>query len=611
MPHRTAARRPLPVCALPLRDRDANCRTGGPRTVRLLTLRAARRAALPLALVLSAGAVGCQSASRPLEALAGVRDAAFHPNRPCEGPGCGPDAVATAPDPFAAAERAVAQQESADESRVVADAGAAPHTPDSAKQSDAQAGAKFADEFDAMLAVLRDEATPFPSSDPADRLDSAAGDVSLAGANDDMTAAGEDPSAQVEALSKAAPKADLASAPTGPGDLFSDAPVGPRDLFAGAHAEPSERPTSLDQAFADTAAPASVETTAGAVGPTDAVRNAAVQNAAAEQTDLANADSAAETAAADDSDLVPPPWGPAAVAALAADDPGDGFDPFAQSDLTAQAQRTAQAAKAAHDARAAATTSDAAAALAAPMPSPLPASNPFGRPPAAPSAGATVSANVGTLPSAEADVAAAPRPVPVEALGPLPELSFGRPPLPPSFTGDEESFAPPAASRMGSADPSLAALAGPDAGLPEGEPRIAFGQQEPAFGPPETVPATDLEPALAALAAPAPVPMTDAAVNAAEKGNGGRFAPTMPTSDAAAPALVAGEERLPDLRTAARPTARGEARLAGAVELDAPAMHPAGGVRTASPAAPLAAGLGVGCVLLVGLSLWRRRGGLL
>ncbi|MFH5803551.1 hypothetical protein [Alienimonas sp. DA493] len=620
MPHRTAARRPLLDGALPLRPR-----AGERRAFRLWTNRTARRAALPLALVLSAGAVGCQSAPRPLEALAGARDAVLSPNRPCEGADCGDAVVAkTAPDPFAATDAAFAKREAAFAKRevaadaVLADAGDAAGTPEFAAETPDAGGLKFADEFDATLAVLRDEATPFPSSDPAD--DPAAVAAAEGAAPDP---AGLDPFAEVEALSESAPKADLASAPTGPGDLFHDAPVGPKDLFAGEHAEPRVRPTSLDQAFADTAAgptaaPASAEPAAGGVEQTAAVQDASAESAAT----TAAATEAATEQATEEVDLVPPPWGPAAVAALAAEDPGEGFDPFAQADLTAEAERTAKAAREAERLRNAATA-NAAAALAAPMPRTLPAADPFAGPlvapqSAAPQPTASVSANLGTLPSVAADApAASPAPaVPVEALGPAPELSFGRPPLPPSFT---DAAGEPAGDEA--IDPSLLALAGPDDGLPAGEPRIAFSPQEPQF--PETaVPAAELDPGLAALAAPEDGEDRDLGghdggdneeVSAASAGSG-RFAPTMPSSEAAvpnAPALAAEGEPALELRTAARPTARGEARLPGAVELDAPVMQPALGARTASPAAPLAAGLGVGCVLLVGLSLWRRRGGLL
>ncbi|WP_171189656.1 hypothetical protein, partial [Alienimonas chondri] len=174
---------------------------------RLLSKNASRRAALPLALVLSVGAVGCRSTSGPMEALSGVRvsateamvrtkEAVLNPLSPAQPGGSG--AVATAPDPFRAAEQALAQ-------------GGGAAAGDRTSETPTSDGPRFAGDFDATIAVLRDEAAPFPSPRPTIR-----DNVALAGAEEDgsgvTAAAGEDPfAAAMEELADApAPPADLA-----------------------------------------------------------------------------------------------------------------------------------------------------------------------------------------------------------------------------------------------------------------------------------------------------------------------------------------------------------------------------------------------------------------
>ena len=562
MPLRSAARRPLSVRPLPARPMIV-------RPAGLLSARAARRTALPLALALAAGATGCRSASGPLEtlssarvsaaaAMSGARDAVLSPIRakaaPCDGNAC-----AAVADPFLAAELALAG-----DGGDAAEGGAA--------------GPRFADGFDAKLVALRRQVG-------AGETVAASGE-SDAGADDAADA--PDGAALATALEDAAPPADLAAAPTGPDDLFADAPAAPSGGL-----EPVGAP------FADSAG----------VVPQLAEAPPAFGGGLGQAWEE----------------------GGEGVVQTAGTQPDGGFNPFDGLDP-------------------AANKADAGALAAAPLPETAAAPNPSGPPKSV----GSVSANLGTAPQVTArDVAALdpfgddsfdgdpfsnpPAGAPTVAAANAPEMSFGRPPLPPA-RGDRAAALPPAAADLDriASDPALAALAAPGDGSTGANPRAPRAEAgdpsfpaEPALssaGGADEV--TGADPALAALMAPMPPRVADLGGEPGGEADAPRIArsaPTMPSSAAAAPpvappvapqgvppadlALSLNEEP-PTMRTAARPTIAAPARAAGGVELDAPAMAPAATAATASPAAPLTAGLGIGCFLLVGLSLWRRRGGL-
>ncbi|NNJ26302.1 hypothetical protein LzC2_23850 [Planctomycetes bacterium LzC2] len=339
-------------------------------------------------------------------------------------------------------------------------------------------------------------------------------------------------------------------------------------------------PTSLGEAFADSAA-----------------------RTAAPQTPAAPAAPAQPSA----NDAFPAESLPGAVAAASSDEPA-GFDPFSPPAVAGLA--APENALPADNA----TGGPSQPALAAPMPPAIASADPFSAEdpfsPRGVGAG-SVSANVGTLPIEEADVPPANDPFgpnSVAVTGPAPELSFGRPPLPPGASrrpGDSASNQ--TAPVQGPADPALMALAAPDDGS-AGLRTSGYGPRTPSFGGESAA-----GPNLAALAAPMPLE---------EPTRDGRFAPTAPSSAAATPpdlnaspseTASQAEDRGPlvAMRTSARPTPRPDARRIGGVELEAPRLDAPVAAQTASPAAPLAAGLGIGVFLLVGLSLWRRRGGLL
>ena len=155
------------------------------------------------------------------------------------------------------------------------------------------------------------------------------------------------------------------------------------------------------------------------------------------------------------------------------------------------------------------------------------------------------------------------------------EITFGRPPLPP-------------------APHELAALAAPE------PPRAAA---------PETNDAPD-DDFLAALLAPAAEtgqveePAPEPSLPAPPVPTVAAVEPVAPAAEVIEPAPAAvPADRLPPVRVP-RPVG------VAAVELHGPVLPPEIEPVTASPAAPLTAGLGLGAVLLVGLGAWRRRSGL-
>ena len=561
VPHRPASRRPGAARSRAAGSRAARSRAAG-RTPWPFPF--AKRAALPLALVVGAGATGCRSASGPLQAMADARvsaqsavartcDAALSRNPDSAIGGGGRGAIAstlgapsdTIDDPFRAVERAVNDAASANPATV-------------------PAGAPFADGFDARLAELRRDAAAARPVAAAE-----AGGVALAAA-DDRDAASADPAVTAAAASDAAsdPFAvafgdsarpdDLAAAPTGPADLF--APAAP----ANATADPF---AAADAATAD-ANEAQVEEVKEEVAPLANVPPGPV-------FDQEEIPPAREPGGADD---VPAPF-----AANAPAEPPGGFDPFGIEGLAAAEEVEADAAP---------------ASRVEPTVEPAPAADPFGALAAPPVA--SVRSNGGSPPAAPVEEPVAEDPF---APGPLlttaegPELTFGRPPLPPKPEEEAElwALAAPEANPEPAAEPRepiLSALAGPTLAAPTGETDEAV--DEPREAP--------------SLAAETP----DEPTSAAAPRRSGRVAPTMPAPaasvDSTATRAGTDGERLPPMHVVGR--ARLSAGTPGAVELDAASMDRPAETRTASPAAPLTAGLGLGAVLLVGLSLWRRRTGL-
>ena len=503
----------------PVADRRAPRRAGSGRR----SFRAAlRRAALPLALVASAGAtiggsVGCRSDRvGPLRALAETRvavgDAAARGRDALSGRGkveCADIAAAkparTVADPFRAAEQALAAADTA-----------APATPPAAASKPA-AGPAFADDFEAKLAALRGEAgrsRPRPHA-PAggvafaavdERTDDGAGGVTDAGGEDAFAAAFADSDTSD----------DLAAAPTSPADLFADAPADP--------AEPAAPPELAAEALFSEAE-------------------------------------------------APPPWDAAPTPPPAGFDPfaGDGGDPFAGLRAPAEAD--------ADD-------------LLTPFP-PVADEDALAAPPAA-----AVYAN-GGLPPGGGPAGEQTAPPPFDAAPVLtadaPELTFGRPPLPPKPDEKEVNVEATLSLAAPTAAPTAAAeAAAPGEAEPEEDDALlalaAPVAEEPADDPADaTLPVAEKSPEEPALAAPA--------LAASEP------LPAAPAAPVAAPRRGRpGIERLPRFPDAG---GRGPAVELGAAEVDSLEV-----AETASPAAPLTAGLGLGAVLLVGLSLWRRRAGL-
>ena len=463
-------------------------------------------------MVLSAGAIGCAAGTGPtaawdsardtvVAAAAKTRDVALWRKTP-DTPATGTAVVAE--DPFFAAEQAL-----------VARTAAAPQS--SPPQSTAPAsavpqGPRFASNFDDSLAELRQQVGA-TRTDPGLALTGA-----MEGEEDAVTdAAAENPFDA--AFADSAPPTDLASAPTGPGDLFADAPQ-PSAADSTATPDPFAGAPEIEAALSDVPAPF-------------------------------------------DGNTVPPGWevaedeaNPADAAPIA--DPFDGFDEFG---LAADEPAT-PGGMPSRDADAVENPS---------------APNPNG-------GAATVHANGGLL----AEIAA-PTPPPADPLGvgpmltnsPGTEINFGRPPLPPKPEEIEEmrrlaAEEAAAAAAEAELDPSLMALAAPEEEPTEGE---AVAAPTPDAGSGD-------DPSLAILAAPTESPAP------AATGPGARQRTATPDEG----------DRLPAMAVAGL----GPDEAKNAVELAAP--HATMELRTASPAAPLAAGLGVGAVLLVGLSFWRRRG---
>ncbi|MEM9701603.1 MAG: hypothetical protein AAF907_04080, partial [Planctomycetota bacterium] len=425
------------------------------RPDRPLTARIAGRAAVPAALALALGAIGCHSPAGPMRTLADARATAanafakINPLAREEIAETPAGTVETAVDPFGAAEAALARAEAAQP-----DAGAAePGTTAEAEPVEV-AGTEqpqFAGDFDAMIAVLRDEATPFPAPPPtvtekmamsAAEGDEAASTAAAAAAEAADPFAGSLAGTLGETIQELAeapvPPAELADAPVKPADLFDGAPVGPQDLFADAASAPNETATSLGDALADSAPPAGravPDEMPAASPPIDPNVGAVVTASSQDQT--------GDPQAGDPLD-------------------GGGAPIFADGEVPSPPS-------------------------AAPMPPALSAADLF--PPSEgetePREGAgTVSANVGTAPLGGAGERPAASPAPGPMIGPQPELSFGRPPLPGGVAEPNEPRLirpddPATDSATGSnekpVDPAWMALAGPG---------DSFGGTEDAFGPP-------------------------------------------------------------------------------------------------------------------------------